>query len=95
MESRKHARRGPRFRSSKRAESEGFECKEEGPRPMQGGGPRVQGRGRGFQRLTKEEAEDKKGRAEGLKGLRAASNLSKIYTTKENFRSRIKMPNKD
>ena len=31
MESRKHARRGPRFRSSKRAESEGFECKEEGP----------------------------------------------------------------
>jgi hypothetical protein len=62
MESRKLARRGPRSRSSSRAESEGFqrgrgrgeeggrgywfERKKEGPRPMQGGGPRVQGRGR-------------------------------------------------
>jgi hypothetical protein len=62
MESRKLARKGPRFRSSSRAENEGFqkgrgrgeeggrgylfERKKEGPRAMQGGWPRVQGKGR-------------------------------------------------
>jgi len=53
------------------------------------GGPRLGLQGKGLH--NGEGRGEERRDAVGLKGLRAASKLSKIYTIKENFRSRIRM----